>query len=108
MFTPARLLILVVGSVHTVLTVISWRAFGYAGFFPPFADANTTQIFSDLGISISLVHVAIAHDLRRRGDSPVWNLPLLLGSLLSGSFCPIGYFLWRPALIDRLFASGDD
>ena len=98
----ARFILLVALGVHGYFTVESWRTFGYAGFFPPFADANTYQIFSDLAISLSLLHVAIAKDLSDRGDSPLLNLPLLLGTFLSGSFCPLAYFILRPESLQRL------
>ena len=97
-----RMLLFVAHGVHGYFTVESWRTVGYGGFFPPFADANTSQIFSDLLISISLVHVAIAKDLFDRGDAPILNLPLLLGTFLSGSFCPMLYFLMRPEFVDKV------
>ena len=52
----------------TRLTVVAHSAHGYSGFFPPFADANTTQIFSDLVIALAMVNMWVFLDLRRRRD----------------------------------------
>ena len=85
---------------HGYLTAKSWSSFGYIGFFPPFEDANTLQIFSDLAISVTLLHGAIALDLQRRGEPRWWNLPLMVGTALSGSFTAMGYFMLRPQLLE--------
>ena len=69
---------------HTVLTVQSFIDHGYAGYFPPFSDANTTQIFSDLVIALSLVNVWVFYDLRQRGLGLGWGV---LGGGLRGRVC---------------------
>ena len=80
---------------HTVLTVQSFVDHGYAGYFPPFTDANTTQIFSDLVIALSLVNVWVFYDLRQRGVGMGWGVLHLVGSALLGSYAPMVYLLVR-------------
>ena len=96
-----RAMVLLVMVGHGALTIQAWAELGYQGFFPPFAGVNTTQIFSDLVIASSLLHCAIAVDIRQRGDTLLLNLPFLIGTGLSGSFSPLAYFFWRPALLER-------
>lgn len=98
----AMLTLVILG--HGYLTAQSWLTHGYQGFFPPFAQANTTQIFSDLVISVSLLHFAIAADIQKREESALWNLPLLLGTSLCGSFSPLLYFFWRPTFLEHTIA----
>ena len=97
-----RGVLLLVMAVHGVLSAMSWSAFGFAGFFPPFEDVHTTQIFSDLVICSSLRLVAIARVRRERGEPAGYNLPLLVGTALSGSFSPLCYFLWRLVFLERV------
>jgi hypothetical protein len=82
---------------HYVFTIASYSEHGYAGFFPPFEQSNTTQIFSDLVIGLSLVNIWVFYDLRRRGKSMLWFVLHLAGTALAGSFVPLVYFLLRPA-----------
>ena len=46
--------------LHGVLTYVAFQDFGYGGYFPPFTDTNTTQIFSDLVIALSFVLFAVS------------------------------------------------
>ena len=93
-----RLLILLVFAVHGFFTVTSFSEHGYLGFFPPFGQSNTTQLFSDLAIALSLVNIWVYLDLRARNRPVAWVLPLLGGTLLAGSFAPLCYFLLRDGL----------
>ena len=94
--TLIRLCLLLVLCAHSSLTFYSWVEFGYTGFFPPFQDSNTTQIFSDLLIALSLVNGWIYMDLQSRKLAKWWIVPVLLGTILAGSFAPLLYFLIHP------------
>jgi len=94
-------MILMAVAVHGALTAYAWTERGYAGFFPPFAQSNTRQIFSDLVIALSLVNVWVYHDLIRHGRSLRWFGAHLLATAIAGSFAPLIYLLVR----DRLSAS---
>jgi hypothetical protein len=80
---------------HGYLTLIAWGDHGYSGFFPPFAMSNTTQIFSDLVIALTLVNVWVYLDLRRRGQSLYWFVLHLVGTAAAGSNAPLLYLLIR-------------
>ena len=81
---------------HYLFTIAAYSEHGFAGFFPPFEQSNTTQIFSDLVIGLSLVNIWVFYDLRRRGKSILWFVLHLVGTALAGSFVPLVYFLLRP------------
>ena len=81
--------------VHSWFTVIAWIDHGYTGFFPPFTATNTTQIFSDLVIALSLVHLWIFHDVRARGYGMQWFVLTLMCTALAGSYGPLGCLLMR-------------
>jgi hypothetical protein len=95
----AKLGILFVFIAHSALTFWAWTDHGYAGFFPPFTDSNTTQIFSDLVISVSLVNIWIYFDLKKHKQKTYWFFIVLLGTACSGSFAPLTYLLFRDKLI---------
>lgn len=82
-------------ALHGVLTVVSFAQHGYAGFFPPFAQSNTTQIFSDLTWALGLVNLGVFFDMKQRGVSNAWFAVHALGTVLFGSFAPLVYFLVR-------------
>jgi hypothetical protein len=90
-----RLVILAALAAHGVLTIISFRDHGYPGFFPPFADSNTTQVFSDLVVALSLVNIWVFFDLKRRGKPFYWFFIHLLATAMFGSFAPLVYLLTR-------------
>ena len=81
--------------VHGGFTVVAFVEHGYSGYFPPFSDTNTTQIFSDLVLALTLVNVWVYFDLKRRKKPGYWFLVHLLGTALSGSFAPLVYLLVR-------------
>ena len=84
--------------MHGGLTVTSWTEHGYSVFFPPFAASNTTQIFSDLTLALTLVNLWVFHDLAGHPRRAlVWGLHVLT-TLLAGSFAPLGYLLLRRRL----------
>jgi len=88
--------------IHTFFSIKSYGDFGFLGFFPPFKDSNTTQIFSDLVISLSLVNLWIFLDLKKLGKPLIWILPICLGTLISGSYAVICYFLFRkPSIVSK-------
>ena len=107
MSMPKAALLLLL-AVHGYLTFLAWGAHGYAGFFPPFAAANTTQIFSDLAISLGLVNVWVFYDLRRHRRPIWWCAVHAAGSALSGSFAPMVYLLVRDRLVTRPTCDGPD
>ncbi|MGC6416633.1 MAG: hypothetical protein ACON3Z_05935 [Bradymonadia bacterium] len=90
-----RFVICIALIAHGGLSVIAFRDHGYAGYFPPFADTNTTQIFSDLVLALVLVNVWVYFDLKRRNQSVFWFFLHLLGTALAGSFAPLIYCLIR-------------
>ena len=57
--------------------------------------SNTTQIFSDLVIALTLVNVWVYLDLRRRGQSLYWFALHLVGTAAAGSNAPLLYLLLR-------------
>jgi hypothetical protein len=89
-----KALLVLVFIIHSGLTVISYQKHGYFGFFPPFTHINTLQIFMDLGIALTLVHYFIYLDLKKKDRSIIWLIPLMIGSLLFGSFAPLLYCLF--------------
>ena len=91
--------IIIVFLVHAGLTVVAHSAHGYSGFFPPFADANTTQIFSDLVIALSMVNMWVFLDLRWHQRPVSWCVLHLLGTAAMGSFAPLIYFLVRDRVV---------
>ena len=93
-FYEKTLLILIM-VIHSYFTFYSWKEHGYLGFFPPFSNSNTTQIFSDLLISLSLVNVWIFFDVKRTGKSIMYFVIVLLGTALLGSYSPLMYLLMR-------------
>ena len=94
-----KLAIIAVLVVHSIFTFQSWVEHGYSGFFPPFVSSNTTQIFGDLLISISLVNVWIYFDLKKHQQKTGWFLVILFGTMASGSYAPLLYLLFRDRLI---------
>ena len=90
-----RLVILAALAVHGVLTIISFRDHGYPGFFPPFIDSNTTQIFSDLVLALFLVNIWVFFDLKSRSKPLYWFFLHLLATAIFGSFAPLVYLLTR-------------
>jgi len=90
-----KLLLCAALAIHGWFSFISWGEYGYAGFFPPFAQANTTQIFSDLVIALSLVNLWVFLDVRRRGKPLHWFGLHLAGTAMFGSFAPMLYLLFR-------------
>ena len=96
----SKWLIIMALLVHYVFTMVAWSDHGYAGFFPPFSNTNTIQIFSDLVISLSLVHVWVFFDVKRRGKPLYWFLLHLAGTALTGSFAPMVYLLLRTPTAD--------
>lgn len=81
--------------IHGGFTVVAFLDHGYSGAFPPFADTNTMQIFSDLVLALALVNVWVYFDLKRRNKPGYWFLVHLLATALSGSFAPLAYLLIR-------------
>ena len=90
-----RLVICAALLVHGGFSVVALLDHGYSGAFPPFADTNTTQIFSDLVLALALVNVWVYFDLKRRNKPGYWFLVHLLATALSGSFAPLVYLLIR-------------
>ena len=90
-----RAVLLLALLVHSVLTFKAFQDHGYAGFFPPFGQANTTQIFSDLVVALSLANVWVFMDLRRRNKSLAWFGLHLVSTVLTGSFALMVYLLVR-------------
>ena len=70
---------------------------GYAGYFPPFAQSNTTQIFSDLVIALTLVNCWVFVGVERRGLPRYWFGVHVVGTALLGSFASLTYLLVRDA-----------
>ena len=90
-----RLVICAALLVHGGFTVVALWDHGYSGAFPPFAETNTTQIFSDLVVALALVNAWVYFDLKRRNKPGYWFLVHLLATALSGSFAPLVYLLIR-------------
>ena len=93
-----RLLIVIAFAVHFAITFIAFSEHGYFSFFPPFLESNTTQIFSDLVLSLSLVNIWIYFDLRNIEKPIHYFLAVLIGTALFGSFAPLSYLLVRDKL----------
>jgi hypothetical protein len=91
-------LIIIALLIHSFVTVTAFAEHGFLGFFPPFLQTNTTQIFSDLVLSLTLVNVWIYFDLKHLNKPALWFLPVLIGTALLGSFVPLGYLLLRDKL----------
>ena len=84
--------------VHGWLTAVAYTEYGYVGFFPPFADSNTTQIFSDLVIALTMVNVWVFFDVRKmRLPAYIFGLHMV-GSILMGSFAALLYLFFRDKL----------
>ena len=90
-----RILIVCVFLIHSYFTCYSWFEFGYLGFFPPFKDSNTLQIFSDLVIAALIVNIWIFLDLKKHQKPLYFSGLVMLGTILSGSFAFLLYFLIR-------------
>lgn len=88
-----RAAIVVAFLIHGYWTYESYLAHGYAGYFPPFAQVNTTQIFSDLVVSLQVLNVFIYRDIQRRGWSLWWLAAVMVGEFFSGSFAALLYGL---------------
>lgn len=82
--------------IHSALTYIAFSDWGYAGYFPPFMKSNTTQIFSDLVIALSLLHIWIFFDLKRRKLSLWWWPVIALSTAALGSFPAMVYVMFWP------------
>ena len=68
----------------TAFTLWVTEAYGLGGFFGwVFHNAATTQVFLDLGISLTLAMLAVTADAtaRRKPSWPFWVLALLTGSI---------------------------
>lgn len=80
---------------HGGLTIIAFVDHGYAVFFPPFTETNSTQICSNLVLGLSLVNVWVYFDLKRRNKPVYWFTLHLFGTALAGTFAPLAYLLMR-------------
>lgn len=81
--------------IHGWLSFMAFMDHGYAGYFPPFPDTNTTQIFSDLVLALSLVNIWVYFDLKRHGKPISWFFTHLVATAMVGSFAPLVYLLIR-------------
>lgn len=90
MFRKILVLLLI---FHTILTFYFLRNEGFFSVFPPFKEDYAWQIFSDLGVSISLVLFFIFRELRIKKQSLNLFYILVVATILVGSFAPLIYLL---------------
>jgi hypothetical protein len=71
---------------------VAWKE-GFLSVFPPFTSLAQLQMFTDLGVALALVQVAVFWEAEHRGR-PRW-LPFLnvIGTALFGSMSPLLYLL---------------
>lgn len=86
-------LLIILLAAHTAVSLWASQTHSFLDFFPPFNDRLTTQVFSDLSVSIILVLVFIYQDRKRAQKSmgPWWLCAF--GTILLGSFAPLIYLL---------------
>ena len=94
-YSVVRISLLIVLFVHSAFSYVAYIDHGYLGFFPPFVQSNTTQVFSDLVIALTLVNIWIYFDLRARSKPVLWMVLVLIGTLAMGSIAPLIYLLLR-------------
>jgi hypothetical protein len=79
--------------VHTVVSFYVFQTNSVWSILPPFKDLFVYQIFSDLGVSLSIVFLFLYREIKRKGKS---LKPLMLCgfcTLLLGSFSPLVFLL---------------
>lgn len=95
-----RKLLILLLVVHTILTFYFLRNDGFFSVFPPFKEDYAWQIFSDLGVSISLVLFFIFRELRIQKKSLNLFYVLVVATVLLGSFAPVIYLLLNKNLFN--------
>lgn len=97
-----KLVLLVTLMLHILLSGYAISVGGFWGAFPPFEDAWTYQIFSDLTVSIGLLWFFLYRTARRKG-LPLWKVRLCgFGIILSGSIAVLIYLLVEKTVIEDL------
>ena len=88
-----RIMVIVGLVVLSVITVAAFWFEGLAGFPAAITSSFAAgQIYLDLVIAIVMIDVWVWHDAKAQGRNP-W--PWIIGSLIVGSFAPLGYLLSR-------------
>jgi hypothetical protein len=91
-----RILCAIVLAVFGTFNLHVMSELGYWAFFPPFEHLISTQLFTDLIISISVALLVLARDAREQGR-PMWPLALLaVGIVLTGSQAVLLYLIIDP------------
>ncbi|MFP5492481.1 MAG: DUF2834 domain-containing protein [Bacteriovoracia bacterium] len=96
-----RWLCIVLLATHTAVSLWAAQHHSFLDFFPPFNNRLTTQIFSDLSMSIIMVLAFIYQDRKRANKSmgPWWLCAF--GTILLGSFAPLIYLLTQTFQCDQ-------
>lgn len=105
--SPSRLRLLVLVDlyvIHTFVTVMALRDFSLLGIFQQgFLNWGTTQIFSDLSVSLVFVTSWLIADARQRG---VRAWPWVAATLVFGSLSPGLYLIVRELGLVRAAPTG--
>lgn len=80
--------------IHGMVSFVAFSQVGILTVFPPFEEAHTYQIFSDLLVSISLTMMFIYRELKRKQRPLKAFYACCVGVVLLGSFAPVIYLLW--------------
>lgn len=86
--------------IHTLISFFVFKQVGVLSVFPPFDELHTTQIFSDLVVSASLVLTLIYVQLKKKNKSLKPFYACAGGVILTGSFALLIYLLIEKELFD--------
>jgi hypothetical protein len=89
----ARKILILLLILHTIVSYFVFETNGYWSVFPPYNEFYVNQIFSDLVVSLTLVHLFIYLELRKQARSTKWVALSMVGAFFLGSFAPLIYLL---------------
>lgn len=99
MITYRNLLIFLL-LMHSIVSAWVFKSVPIIAVVPPFDELHTTQIFSDLAVSISIVFLFIHRELCRLKKPMKLFYICLVAMIFTGSFAPLAYLLWDKELLN--------
>ena len=88
-----RKILLVLLTIHSIVSLIVFQQVGVFSVFPPFQELYAWQIFSDLVVSLCLILFFIYHEMKQK-RRPMGPLILCaVGMAILGSFSPLIFLL---------------
>jgi len=85
---------------HSIVSLLVFRSADVLSVFPPFHEIHTYQIFSDLGVSLSIVMLFIYREIKLKKKRMIAFVFCGVATLLFGSFAPLIFLLINQDLFD--------